>query len=70
METLFLKNKTKYDNFDKLEILFNKSKYVTMLSNIYNQYLDIYRTNKNKKNKNEKNKNETENLVQHLDIFL
>ena len=70
METLFLKNKTKYDNFDKLEILFNKSKYVTMLSNIYNQYLDIYRTKKNEKNENEKNKNETENLVQHLDIFL
>ena len=42
METLFLKNKTKYDNFDKLEILFNKSKYVTMLSNIYNQYLHFH----------------------------
>ena len=81
METLFLKKKTKYDNFDKLEILFNKSKYVTMLSNIYNQYLDIYKTKKNEKNKTEpkevkenkiknKNLNEKENLVKHLDIFL
>ena len=61
MDNQFLENKNENDNFDKIELLYNKNKYVSMLLELYKKYL-----NKNNLEQNNKNKNQ----VIHLDNFL
>ena len=61
MDNQFLENKNENDNFDKIELLYNKNKYVSMLLELYKKYL-----NKNNLEQNNKNKNQ----VIHQDNFL
>ena len=63
MDNQFLENKTKNDNFDKIELLYNKNKYVSMLLELYKKYLNKNNLETNSKNKNKnKNKNQNQNL--------
>ena len=76
MDNQFLENKNKNDNFNKIELLYNKNKYTTLLSEFYKKYLNKNNLElNNKKSKinseiNSEKKNKNNNQLIHLDKFI